>query len=211
MKAFTNIGFNQIYAFLFAVKRYLCHMANSGDLSVGSFIRFNGEICQITDYIHRTPGNLRAFYQAKMKNISNGKAVENRFRTGEDVELLRIETSEMQYLYQDGDNFVCMNNETFEQIPIPKQLFGNSAQFLSEDMPVLVSFDEDTPVMAEGPKYVVLEITYTEPGVKGDTATNTLKPATLENGVEIRVPLFVNTDDKIKVETATGNYVERAN
>ena len=186
-------------------------MANTGDISVGSFIRFNGEICQITEYLHRTPGNLRAFYQAKMKSIATGKAVEYRFRSGESVDLLRIETSEMQYLYQEGDDFICMNNETYEQIPIPKILFGNSAQFLSEDMTVLIAFEGETPVMAEGPKHVILEVTYTEPGVKGDTATNTLKPATLDNGAEIRVPLFVNTGDKVKVDTASGTYMERAN
>jgi len=186
-------------------------MANTGDISVGSFIKFNGEICQITEYMHRTPGNLRAFYQAKMKSISTGKSVEYRFRSGESVELLRIETSEMQYLYQDGESFICMNNENYEQIPIPKHLFGNSAIFLLEDMPVLISFEGETPVMAEGPKHVILEVIYTEPGIKGDTATNTLKPATLDNGAEVRVPLFVNIGDKIKVETATGNYIERAN
>lgn len=185
-------------------------MASSSDLSRGSFIKFNGEICQITEWTHRTPAKTRAFYIAKMKNIYTGKAVEYRFRTNEDVDLLRIETKEMQYLYKSGDDLVCMFNDTYEQIPIAEKFFGESAKFLSEDMAVLVSFDGDNPVMAEGPKHVVLEITYTEPGIKGDTATNTLKPATLENGAEVRVPLFVDTGDKIKVDTATGTYVERA-
>lgn len=186
-------------------------MASSSDLSKGSFIRFNGEICQITDWTHRTPAKTRAFYIAKMKNINTGKAVEHRFRTNEDVDLLRIETQELQYLYKSGTDFICMFNDTYEQIPIPEVLFGDAAQFIAEEMPVLISFDESTPVMAEGPKHVVLEITYTEPGIKGDTATNTLKPATLENGAEVKVPLFVDTGDKIKVDTATGSYVERAN
>lgn len=186
-------------------------MASSSDLSKGSFIRVNGEICQITEWTHRTPAKTRAFYIAKMKNIYTGKAVESRFRTNEEVDLLRIETTELQYLYKSGDDLVCMHNDTYEQIPIAETLFGESAKFLSEGMPVLVSFDGDTPVMAEGPKHVILEITYTEPGIKGDTATNTLKPATLENGAEIRVPLFVDNGDKVKVETATGTYIERAN
>ena len=185
-------------------------MASSSDLSRGSFIKFNGEICQITEWTHRTPAKTRAFYIAKMNTIHTGKAVEYRFRTNEEVDLLRIETKELQYLYKSGTDLICMYNDTYEQIPVAENIFGESAKFISEDMPVLISFDGDRPVMAEGPKHVVMEITYTEPGIKGDTATNTLKPATLENGAEVRVPLFVSTGDKIKVETATGTYVERA-
>lgn len=186
-------------------------MASSSDLGKGSFIKFNGEICQITEWTHRTPAKTRAFYIAKMKNISTGKAVEYRFRTNEDVDLLRIETKELQYLYKSGEDLVCMFNDTYEQIPLAMHLFGDSGKFLMENMPVLVAFDEDNPVSAEAPKHVIMEITYTEPGIKGDTATNTLKPATLENGAEVRVPLFVNIGEKIKVDTSTGTYVERAN
>jgi elongation factor P len=184
-------------------------MANTGDIHVGSVIRFNGELCQVIEYQHRTPGNLRAFFQAKMRYIKTGKLAEYRFRAGEEVELARVEYRELQFIYKEGEHFVCMDNETYEQIHIPEELFGNSAVFLKEGMSVKVAFEQDTPILAEAPTFVDLEITYTEPGMKGDTATNTLKPATLETGAIISVPLFVNQGEKIKVDTRTMTYVER--
>jgi elongation factor P len=184
-------------------------MATTGDINVGSVIRFNGELCVITEYMHRTPGNLRAFYQAKMKNVRTGKSAEYRFRSGEEVEVVRIEYKQLQYLYMDGDNLVCMDPETFDQIYVPSELFGESLKFMKESMEVKVAFEGDQPIIAEAPTFVVLEITYTEPGVRGDTATNTLKPATLETGAQINVPLFVNQGEIIKVDTRTGSYVER--
>lgn len=184
-------------------------MANTGDIGVGSVIRFNGELVQITEYQHRTPGNLRAFYQAKMKNLRTGKAVEYRFRSGEEVELVRVDYKVLQYIYPEGDFMVCMDNETFEQVHVPATLFGEGVKFMKEGMEVKVSFEGDNPITAEPPTFVELEITYTEPGLKGDTATNTLKPAKLETGAQINVPLFVNEGEKIKVDTRTGSYVER--
>lgn len=184
-------------------------MATTSDVSVGTFLRHNGEIVQVTEYQHRTPGNLRAFYQAKMKNLKSGKAVEYRFRSGEEVQLVRVEVKELQYLYKDGNSLVCMYPDTFEQVYIPEQLFGNSLQFMKEEMIVKVSFEEDTALQAEAPNSVELEVTYTEPGVKGDTATNTLKQATLETGAIINVPLFVNTGEILKIDTRTGEYMER--
>lgn len=184
-------------------------MANTSDVSVGTFLRHNGEIVQVLEYQHRTPGNLRAFYQAKMRNIKTGKLAEYRFRSGENVELVRVEVKELQYLYKDGENLVCMHPETFEQIYIPEHLFGDGLKFMQEGMTVTVSFEEDNPLQAEAPNFVELEITYTEPGVKGDTATNTLKPATLETGAEINVPLFIDTGEVIKIDTRTGEYMER--
>jgi len=184
-------------------------MANSGDINVGTVIRFNGELCRIEEYMHRTPGNLRAFYQARMRNLKNGKIVENRFRAGEAVEVVRVEYKQMQFIYPEGDFIVLMDNETFEQIYIPSILLGDSLKFLKEGMEVKVSFEGDEPIMAEPPVFVELEITYTEPGVKGDTATNTLKPATLETGAVVNVPLFINQGEKIKVDTRTASYSER--
>jgi elongation factor P len=184
-------------------------MANTGDIHVGSVIRFNGELCQIVEYQHRTPGNLRAFYQAKMRNLKTGKSVEYRFRSGEEVEIARVEYRELQFIYKEGEHLVCMDNESYEQIHIPESLFGDSAQFLKEEMTVKVAFEGDNAILAEAPIFVELEITYTEPGVKGDTATNTLKPATLETGAVINVPLFVDQGEKIKVDTRTMTYVER--
>ncbi|MFN7312956.1 MAG: elongation factor P [Bacteroidota bacterium] len=184
-------------------------MANTGDLSKGMFIRFNGELCQVMEYQHRTPGNLRAFYQVVLRNVKTGKQMEHRFRAGESIDIVRVEFKEMQYLYKDGDNFVLMDPENFEQILIGEAMLGDAARFLKEEMIVKVSFEGDEPIGAEPPTFVILEVTYTEPGLRGDTATNTLKPATLENGAEVRVPLFTNVGDKVKVDTRTGDYVER--
>ncbi len=184
-------------------------MANTGDISVGSVIRFNGELCQIVEFQHRTPGNLRAFYQAKMRNLKTGKSVEYRFRSGEEVEIARVEYKELQYIYKEGEHYVCMDNDSYEQVHIPEALFGESSQFLKEEMKVKVAFEQENPILAEAPTFVELEITYTEPGIKGDTATNTLKPATLETGAIINVPLFVNQGEKIKVDTRNFSYVER--
>lgn len=185
-------------------------MATISDLSRGNYIRYNGEILQIEELQHRTPGNLRAFYQVKMRNIRNGKIAENRFRPGDEVELLRVETKEYQYLYPESDSLVCMDNETFDQIYLDKNLLGDSFKYIKEGVTIMIVFENGTtPISAEAPQQVVMEIQYTEPGIQGDTATRTLKAATLENGTEIRVPLFVNTGDKVKVDTRTGDYIER--
>lgn len=185
-------------------------MATVSDLSRGNYIRYNGEILQIEELQHRTPGNLRAFYQVKMRNIRNGKIAENRFRPGDTVDLLRVETKEYQYLYSEGTSMVCMDNETFEQIYLDKELLGDSAKFIKEGVTIQIAFEDGTsPILAEAPQHVVLEIQYTEPGIQGDTATRTLKAATLDNGAEIKVPLFINTGDNIKVDTRTGEYIER--
>jgi elongation factor P len=185
-------------------------MADTGDIGVGSVIRFNGELVQITESQHRTPGNLRAFYQAKMRNLKSGKQTENRFRSGESVDIVRVEYKMMQFIYTEGDFVVVMDNETFEQVHIPMIMFGESAKFLKEGMEVKVVFEEgETPILAEAPTFIEAQITYTEPGVKGDTATNTLKPAKIDTGTEIMVPLFVNEGEWVKVDTRTGAYVER--
>ncbi|MES2678603.1 MAG: elongation factor P [Bacteroidota bacterium] len=184
-------------------------MADTGDIGVGSIIRFNGELVQIMEYQHRTPGNLRAFYQAKMRNLKNGKQTENRFRSGEGVEIVRVEFRMMQFIYTEGEFAVVMDNENFEQVHIPMLMFGNSGRFLKEGMEVKISFEGDEAILAEAPTFVEAQVTYTEPGLKGDTATNTLKSATIDTGTEIRVPLFTNEGDWVKIDTRTGEYVER--
>jgi elongation factor P len=184
-------------------------MAKASDMSTGSFIRYNGELCVITELHHRTPGNLRAFYQAKMRNLKNGKQTENRFRPDEEVEILRVEERDLQYLYKEGDSLVCMDTESYEQYYISEFLFGDAVKFMKEGTMVRVSFEGENPVYATPPKSVVLEVTYTEPGLKGDTATRTLKPATVETGATLAVPLFVETGELIKVNPETGEYVER--
>ena len=184
-------------------------MANTSDLSKGAFIRMNGALCQVLDIVHRTPGKGQAIYQVKMRNVQTGKLAENRFRSGENIELVRVEQKDLQYLYRDDTNLVCMDNDTYEQIYVNADLFGDSLKFVKEGMNVSISFDDELAVSGAAPKHVELEITYTEPGIKGDTATNTLKPAEVETGVEVRVPLFCDTGDMIKVDTETGEYVER--
>ncbi|GHE37316.1 elongation factor P [Sphingobacterium griseoflavum] len=184
-------------------------MSKASEVKSGNILRFNGELVAVEEFIHRTPGNLRAFYQARMRNIRSGKLVEYRFRTDEDVEIARVETNDYQYLYDDGEFFVVMDNNSYEQFNIPKILFGNTARFLKEGMNVIIAFESEEPIMAQAPATVELEITYTEPAVKGDTSTNALKSATVETGVEIRVPLFINQGDKVKVDTRSGDYIER--
>lgn len=184
-------------------------MADTGDIGIGSIIRFNGELVQIMEYQHRTPGNLRAFYQAKMRNLKNGKQTENRFRSGEQVEIVRVEFRMMQFIYTEGEFAVVMDNETFEQVHINMSMFGQSGRFLKEGMEVKISFEGEEAILAEAPTFVEAQITYTEPGLKGDTATNTLKGATIDTGTEIRVPLFTNEGDWVKIDTRTGEYVER--
>ncbi len=184
-------------------------MAKASDVKNGNILRFNGELVQVEEFIHRTPGNLRAFYQARMRNVKSGKLVEYRFRTDEEVDIARVETSDYQYLYDDGNDLVIMDNSTYEQYNVPKFLFGNAVKFLKEGINVIVAFESGEPIMAKAPASVELEITYTEPAVKGDTSTNALKLATVETGAEIRVPLFINIGDRVKVDTASGAYVER--
>lgn len=184
-------------------------MATTGDVSVGTVLRYNGELCQVVEWQHRTPGNLRAFYQGKMRNLKTGKTVENRFRSGEEVEIARVEYKELNYLYKDGPNLIVMDNETFEQTMVPEELFGRSLDFLSEGMTVKVAFENEQVILAEAPVFVEVQITYCEPGVRGDTATNVTKPATISTGSTVNVPLFINEGDKIKVDTRTGDYVER--
>jgi elongation factor P len=185
-------------------------MATISDLIKGNYVRYNGEVMQVEEMQHRTPGNLRAFYQLKMRNLKNGKLAENRFRPGDTIEILRVETKEYQYLYADGASLVVMDNSNYEQVYIDKTLLGDSVNYIKEGITLLIAFENGAnPITAEAPQHVTLNVTYTEPGIAGDTATRTLKPATVETGAEVRVPLFINSGDNIKVKTSTGEYVER--
>lgn len=185
-------------------------MATTQDLSRGLFIKFNGQICRVVEYQHTMPGKGGAFYQVKMKNAVTGKSVEQRFRSGESIDVVRVEEHTMQYLYKEGNNLILMNTETYDQVPLNEAAVGDAMKFIKEEMELTVYFAEGNPIMVEPPSHVILEITYSEPGVKGDTANNPLKPATLETGAVVNVPLFVNQGEKIKVDTRTGEYVERA-
>ncbi|WP_316823157.1 elongation factor P [Pedobacter gandavensis] len=184
-------------------------MAKASEIKVGNILRFNGELVTVTEILHRTPGKGGAFYLGKFRNIKTGKIVEARLGTDEQVEICRVETNDYQYLYEEGDYFVVMDNESFEQFSVAKELFGESAKFIKEGMSVIVSFESEEPIMAQAPNFVELLVTYAEPAVKGDTSSGAQKMVTTENGIELRVPLFVNEGDKLKVDTRTGEYVER--
>jgi len=185
-------------------------MATTSDVRIGTTIRYNGELCTVFEWEHRTPGNLRAFYQAKLKSMKSGKMLENRFRSGEEVEIVRVERKKYQYLYRDGEFYVFMDQQTFDQINVVAEILGDSAKFLKESEVIEILFTlSNEIVFAEMPITVVLKIEQTDPGVRGDTATGGSKPATLETGAVVNVPLFLNEGDLIKVDTRTGEYLER--
>lgn len=186
-------------------------MATTGDFRIGMVIRFNGELHRIEEYIHRTPGNLRAFVQAKLRNLRNGRITETRFRSGEEVEEVRMEQREFQYLYHDGASYQFMDKENYEQMPVDEAILGTPAKFLKEGESVQLFLVEGGVISAEVPFKVTLKVTNTEPGVRGDTATKTLKPAEVETGATVNVPLFINEGDMIRVDTRTGDYLERVN
>ena len=185
-------------------------MATTADFKNGFYLNFNGKPCSIVWFQHVKPGKGAAFVKTKLRNLENGRILENTFSAGEKVEQISVERRPYQFLYKDDMGFNFMHTETFEQVAIPGESI-DGVQFLKEGdiCEAMVHAASETILTCEMPTSVVLEITYTEPGIKGDTATNTLKPATLETGAEIRVPLFCNIGDKVKVDTRDGSYVER--
>jgi elongation factor P len=184
-------------------------MGSTADLRTGAVCKFNGENCAIISFQHIKPGKGGAFYQVKMRNIKTGRVVENRFRSGESMEFVRVEKRKFQYLYPDGDMLMMMDGDSFEQIPIERNVIGDSAKFLRENDEVSISFEGDQVLAAELPLQVNLTVTHTEPGHRGDTATNVTKPATVETGAEVLVPIFINEGDVIRIDTENGNYIER--
>jgi elongation factor P len=185
-------------------------MATTADIKNGMCLDIDGQYYFIVEFLHVKPGKGPAFVRTKLKNVMTGRVVDKTFNSGVRIEEVRIERRPHQYLYQDELGYNFMNNETFEQIPLKKDII-NGVDFLKEGDIIEVVFhaESETPLYADLPAHVVLEITYTEPGIKGDTATNTLKPATVETGATVRVPLFINVGEKIKVDTRDGSYVER--
>lgn len=181
-------------------------MATTSDLSKNAFLRYNNELVQVLDYDHITPGKGNAIYSVKCRNVETGKQSEIRFRSGEKIDLIRVDEYEMQYLFMEGDFLVCMNQDTYEQLHIPKILFADSIQFLQEGMILKIRFDEnDKPLSGLLPQYVELEVVYTEEGVKGKS----LKIAEMTGGVKLNVPIFIAIGDKLKINTETNEYVER--
>jgi elongation factor P len=185
-------------------------MANTSDIRNGLCIRHNDKLYSIIEFQHVKPGKGPAFVRTKMRHIETGKVLDNTFSAGHKIDVVRIERRNYQYLYQEGANFIFMNSETYEQVEIAAAMI-EKPQFLQEGMICEITFhaEEEMPLVVDLPNTIEAEVTYTEPGIKGDTATNTLKPATIDTGAEIRVPLFINMGERIKVDTRTGIYVER--
>jgi elongation factor P len=186
-------------------------MATTADFKNGMCLNIDGQYFFIVEFLHVKPGKGPAFVRTKLKNVTTGRVIDKTWTSGVKVEEVRIERRAYQFLYRDDMGCVMMNNETFDQVTISSSLI-NGVEYMKEGdvLEVVVHAESETVLYADMPTHVILEVTYTEPGIKGDTATNTLKPATMENGAEVRVPLFINTGEKIKVDTRNGSYVERA-
>ena len=185
-------------------------MISAGDFRNGVTVEIDGNVCQIVEFQHVKPGKGAAFVRTKYKNIITGSVLEKSFRPTEKFPTARIERVDMQYLYSDGGLYYFMNVETFDQVGLTEEQVGDSLKFVKENEMVKICSHNGNVFAVEAPLFVELEIIDTEPGFKGDTATNATKPATLETGAEIRVPLFINQGDMIRVDTRTGEYMERA-
>ncbi|MCB0639993.1 MAG: elongation factor P [Phaeodactylibacter sp.] len=187
-------------------------MASTSDIRKGLCIKYSNDIYSIVEFQHVKPGKGAAFVRTKLKSLSTGRVIDNTFPSGHKIETVRVERRKFQYLYKEEMGYCFMDNETFEQIYLQEHMIGNVGFLLpSLEVEILFNTEESKPVplQVDMPQYIIAEIIYTEPGVKGDTATNTLKPAKIETEAEIKVPLFINEGDKVKIETETGNYMER--
>ncbi len=184
-------------------------MISAGDLRPGNTVERNGELLQVLDFAHVKMGRGTAIVRAKFKNVNTGAVTEETFRPEEKFGRARIERTPAQYLYKDGDNFVVMDSSTYDQFPLSPDTVGDAAQWLRENDELFLLQYDGKVLGVELPITAELEVTYTEPGFKGDTATGGTKPATVETGVTVDVPLFVSTGDRIKVDTRTGRYIER--
>ncbi len=186
-------------------------MASTSDIRKGLCIRYNNDIFKIVEFLHVKPGKGPAFVRTKLKSVTTGKVIDNTFSAGHKIEDVRVETRSYQYLYSEGDTFHFMNTDDYNQISLQKDAI-DAPDLLKEGVVVTIIFntEDSMPLSLEMPASVILEVTHTEPGVKGNTATNATKPATVETGARINVPLFINEGDKIKVDTEKGAYMERA-
>ncbi|HMU42268.1 MAG TPA: elongation factor P [Ignavibacteriaceae bacterium] len=184
-------------------------MADTSDFRTGLIIKFKNDLYSLVEFQHVKPGKGGAFVRTVLKNLKTGRVLDNTFRAGESIDIVRVERRKYQYLYRDGNFLVCMENETYEQINVPVNLFGDSVLYLKENSEIEILFNGSEIVTVEPPYFANLKVVETEPGFRGNTATNTFKPAKLETGATISVPLFVNADDVLKVDIRTGEYVER--
>ncbi|MDO6759439.1 elongation factor P [Tamlana sp. 2_MG-2023] len=185
-------------------------MATTSDIRNGLCIRYNHDIYKIIEFLHVKPGKGPAFVRTKLKSVTNGKVIDNTFSAGHKLEDVRVETHKFQFLYNDGEYYHFMNTEDYTQIQLVEAALDNPGLMKEgEVVTVIINSEDNAPLSVEMPASVILEITATEPGVKGNTATNATKPATVETGATVNVPLFINEGDKIKVETDKGTYKER--
>lgn len=185
-------------------------MISVNDFKTGVTIELDGQAYQVVEFQHVKPGKGAAFVRAKLKNVKTGGSIERTFRGGEKVPKAHLDKREMQYLYNDGSGFVFMDTENFEQMTINPDQMGDGAKWLLENMNIQVLFFQGNIIGIELPNFVEMVVTDTEPGVKGDTATGATKMATLETGATVKVPLFINTGDKLRIDTRIGEYLDRA-
>jgi elongation factor P len=185
-------------------------MISATQMRPGMVIKFNNELHSVFSVAHRTPGNLRGFVQAKLRNLRSGSMFEHRFSSEDRVDKAVLDEHEMEYLYDDGEYYYFMNTETFEQMHLTKELLGDAVEYLISQLHVNVEFYEGKPISVELPATVDMTVVETEPGLKGATVSNVTKPAKMETGLVVQVPPFINQGEKIRVNTAEGTYVERA-
>jgi elongation factor P len=186
-------------------------VATTNDLKNGIVLNIDSQLWSVVEFQHVKPGKGPAFVRTKLKNVLSGKVVDRTFNAGVKVETATVDKRDMQYLYKDGDDYVFMDSNTYDQLHVPGATVGDAANFLLENQEAIVAIHEGTPLYIELPTSVVLEITYTEPGLQGDRSTGGTKPATVETGYEIAVPLFLETGTRVKVDTRTGDYLGRVN
>jgi len=185
-------------------------MASTSDIKNGLCMNYSNDVYKVIEFLHVKPGKGPAFVRTKLKSLTNGKVIDNTFPAGHKIDVVRVERRDFQYLYNDDTGYHFMNNETYEQVAINGDLIDN-VRFLKEGAKVEILYhaEKETPLSIDLPQYEIFEIKETEPGAKGNTATNVTKPAKIETGAEIKVPIFINEGDKVRIETATGNYMER--
>ena len=184
-------------------------MASTADIRNGVVLNVDGQLWNVVEFQHVKPGKGGAFVRTKLKNVVSGKVVDRTYNAGAKIEIENVDRRDFQYLYRDGDDFVFMDASTYDQVPVTSTVVGDAANFLLENQTATVAMNNDTPLYVELPASVVLEITYTEPGLQGDRSTGGTKPATVETGYQIQVPLFLETGTKVKVDTRTGDYLGR--
>jgi elongation factor P len=186
-------------------------VATTNDLKNGTVLKIDGQLWTVIEFQHVKPGKGGAFVRTKLKNVLSGKVVDKTFNAGLKIETANVDKRDMQYLYKDGDDFVFMDTDTYDQITVPAATVGDAANFMLESTSAMVATNEGVPLYVELPPSAVLMVTYTEPGLQGDRSTGGTKPATLETGYQIQVPLFLESDTKVKVDTRDGSYLGRVN